>query len=82
MAVWKRPTGRALAMQAVLVAASAMAITANAETASPQAFVDGIYKHYLGKDSKGLVALQRSRHPPLFRAAAGRRHGQGFRRRA
>ena len=55
MAVWKRPTGRALAMQAVLVAASAMAITANAEIASPQAFVDGIYKHYLGQDSKGLA---------------------------
>jgi len=53
--VWKRPTGRALAMQAVLVAASAMAITANAEIASPQAFVDGIYKHYLGQDSKGLA---------------------------
>ena len=55
MAVWKRPTGRALAMQAVLVAASAMAITANAEIASPQPFVDGIYKHYLGQDSKGLA---------------------------
>jgi hypothetical protein len=51
----RRFMNRALAMQAVLVAASAMAFTAQAETASPQAFVDGIYKHYLGKDSKGLV---------------------------
>ena len=55
MAVWKRPTRRDLAIQAVLVAASAMAITANAEIASPQTFVDGIYRHYLGKDSKGLA---------------------------
>jgi Protein of unknown function (DUF3828) len=55
MAGWSRPTGRALAMQAVLVAASAMAITANAEIASPQPFIDGIYKHYLGKNSKGLA---------------------------
>src|ERR1700754_3785445 len=75
MAVWKRPTGRALAMQAVLVAASAMAITANAETASPQVFVDGIYKHYLGKDSKGLVlsdgtVIRRYFAPPLADAMA------------
>jgi hypothetical protein len=62
--------GRALAMQAVLVAASAMSITANAEIASPQAFVDGIYKHYLGKDSKGLALssaadIRRYFAPPL-----------------
>ena len=37
-----------------MVAASAMAFAATAEVASPQSFVDGIYKHYLGKDSKGL----------------------------
>jgi Protein of unknown function (DUF3828) len=69
MSVW-RPTGRALAMQAVMVAASAMAITANAEIASPQAFVDGIYKHYLGKNSKGLAlssdaVIRRYFAPPL-----------------
>jgi uncharacterized protein DUF3828 len=61
---------RSLAMQAVLVAASAMAIVANAETASPQSFVDGIYKHYLGKDSKGLplsseAEIRRYFAPPL-----------------
>ena len=61
---------RALAMQAVLVAASAMAIVANAETASPQSFVDGIYKQYLGKDSKGLplsneAEIRRYFAPPL-----------------
>src|SRR5215470_19642510 len=50
----RRFMGRALAMQAVLVAASALAITAAAETAPPQAFIDGIYKHYLGKDSTGV----------------------------
>jgi hypothetical protein len=51
----RRFMNRALAMQAVVVAASAMAFSATAETASPQAFVDGIYTHYLGKDSKGLA---------------------------
>ena len=61
----RRFMNRALAMQAVLVAASAMAFTATAETASPQSFVDGIYKHYLGKDSKGL---------PLSDSAAIRRY--------
>ncbi len=40
-------------MQAFLVAAGAMAFTATAEMASPQAFVDGIYKHYLAKQQKG-----------------------------
>src|SRR5688572_4736492 len=61
----RRFMNRALAMQAVLVAASAMAFTATAETASPQSFVDGIYKHYLGKESKGL---------PLSNSAAIRRY--------
>jgi hypothetical protein len=66
----RRFMNRALAMQAVLVAASAMAFTAQAETASPQSFVDGIYKHYLGKDSKGLPlsdngAIRRYFAPPL-----------------
>ena len=75
IAAWKKPMGRglmnrALAMQAVLVAASAMAITATAETTAPQAFVDGIYQHYLGKDSKGLVlsseaVIRRYFAPPL-----------------
>jgi Protein of unknown function (DUF3828) len=64
----RRSMNRALAMQAVLVAAAAMAIAANAETAPPQAFVDGIYKHYLGKNSKGLAlsndALIRRYFPP------------------
>jgi hypothetical protein len=61
---------RSLAMQAVLVAASAMAFAAAAETASPQSFVDGIYKHYLGKESKGLALssdaeIRRYFAPPL-----------------
>jgi hypothetical protein len=61
---------RGLAMQAVLVAASAMAFAATAETASPQSFIDGIYKHYLGKESKGLplssdAAIRRYFAPPL-----------------
>jgi hypothetical protein len=61
---------RALAMQAVLVAASAMAFTATAEIAPPQAFIDGIYKNYLGKDSKGLALssdaiIRRYFAPPL-----------------
>ena len=50
----RRLMNRALAMQAVLVAATAMALAANAEPVSPQPFVDSIYKHYLGKESKGL----------------------------
>ena len=79
MAVWKRPTGRALAMQAVLVAASAMAITANAEIASPQAFVDGIYKHYLerieGLVLSGEAVIRRYFAPPLADAMV-----RGFRR--
>ena len=66
----RRFMNRALAMQAVLVAASAMAFTATAEIASPQSFVDGIYKHYLGKESKGLslsdsAAIRRYFAPPL-----------------
>ena len=66
----RRSMNRALAMQAVLVAAAAMAIAANAETAPPQAFVDGIYKHYLGKNSKGLALsndalIRRYFAPPL-----------------
>ncbi len=61
---------RALAMQAVLVAAAALAFAATAETASPQSFVDGIYKHYLGKESKGLslssdAEIRRYFAPPL-----------------
>ena len=61
---------RSLAMQAVLVAASAMAITATAETESPHDFVDDIYKHYRGKDSKGLAlsneaVIRRYFAPPL-----------------
>jgi hypothetical protein len=66
----RRSMNRALAMQAVLVAAAAMAIAANAETAPPQAFVDGIYKYYLGKNSKGLALsndalIRRYFAPPL-----------------
>ena len=45
-------------------------VAATAEPASPQAFVDGIYKHYLGKDSKGLslssdAVIRRYFAPPL-----------------
>ena len=66
----RRLMNRALAMQAVMVAASAMAFAATAETTSPQSFVDGIYKHYLGKDSKGLplsseAEIRRYFAPPL-----------------
>ena len=66
----RRLMNRALAMQAVLVAAAAMSFTATAETVSPQIFVDGIYKHYLGKDSKGLALsseadIRRYFAPPL-----------------
>jgi uncharacterized protein DUF3828 len=66
----RRFMGRALAMQAVLVAAAAMSIAASAESGPPQAFVDGIYKHYLGKASKGLALsndaiIRRYFAPPL-----------------
>jgi hypothetical protein len=66
----RRFMSRALAMQAVLMAATALAFAAKAETASPQAFIDGIYKHYLGKDSKGLplsnnAEIRRYFAPPL-----------------
>jgi Protein of unknown function (DUF3828) len=75
MAMWDRPAGRALAMQACLVAAAALAVTAKAETASPRAFIDGIYQHYLGQDSKGLVlsgdtVIRRYFAPPLADAIA------------
>jgi hypothetical protein len=54
----------------VLAAIAVMTAAATAETASPQAFVDGIYKHYLGKDSKGLAlsnaaVIRRYFAPPL-----------------
>lgn len=49
----------------VLAAIAVMTAAATAETVPPQAFVDGIYKHYLGKDSKGL---------PLSNAAVIRRY--------
>jgi hypothetical protein len=66
---------RSLAMQAVLVAASAMAITANAETESPHDFIDDIYERYRGKGSKGLAlsneaAIRRYFAPPLADAIA------------
>ncbi|MBX9776939.1 MAG: YbjP/YqhG family protein [Xanthobacteraceae bacterium] len=69
----RRFMNRALAMQAVLVAASAMAFAAAAETASPQSFVEGIYKHYLGKESNGLplssdAVIRRYFAPPLAEA--------------
>jgi ABC-type phosphate transport system substrate-binding protein len=56
-----------LAAMAVMTAAAAAAA---AETASPQAFVAGIYQHYLGKDSKGLAlssdaVIRRYFAPPL-----------------
>jgi len=54
----------------VLAAIAVMTAAAAAETASPQAFVDGIYRHYLGKDSKGLAlssdaVIRRYFAPPL-----------------
>jgi len=66
----RRFMNRALAMQAVLVAATALAFAASAETASPQAFVDDIYERYLGKESKGLAlasaaVIRRYFAPPL-----------------
>ena len=71
----RRFMNRALAMQAVLVAATALAFAASAESASPQAFIDGIYKYYLGKESKGLAlsnaaAIRRYFAPPLADAIA------------
>lgn len=82
----RRFMNRALAMQAVLVAASAMAFTAQAETASPQSFVDGIYRAYVGKNSKGIslstdAAVRRYFAPPLSEAmvkdfAAARRRNE------
>ena len=43
---------------------------ATSSASSPQAFVDGIYRHYLGKDSKGLALaseadIRRYFAPPL-----------------
>ena len=63
----KRLFPRALA---VMVLMAVMAAAPSAETASPQAFVDGIYKHYLGKDSKGVALssdaiIRRYFAPPL-----------------
>lgn len=49
-----RTMGRDLAMQACLVAAAALAFAASAETASPQAFIEGIYRTYLDKNGKGI----------------------------
>lgn len=53
MPTWYRSTGRDLAMQACLVAASALAFTATAETSSPRDFVNGIYRPYLDKNANG-----------------------------
>lgn len=82
----RRFMGRALAMQAVLVAASALTFTASAETASPQSFVDGIYRAYVGNNSKGIslsndAAVRRYFAPPLSDAmvkdfAAARRRNE------
>jgi hypothetical protein len=44
---------RALAMLLCLSAFIVMTVAASAETASPQAFLDGIYKPYLSKTSRG-----------------------------
>lgn len=54
----------------LLAALAVMSVAATAETGSPQAFVDGIYRHYLGKDSKGLAlssaaVIRRYFAPPL-----------------
>lgn len=54
----------------LLAAMAVMTAAATAETASPQAFVDSIYKHYPGKDSKGLAlsndaVIRRYFAPPL-----------------
>lgn len=40
-------------MQACLVAAAALAFAATAETASPQDFIDSIYRPYLDKNANG-----------------------------
>ena len=55
--------GAAALMLMFLVSASALAAPAASET--PQAFLDAIYKNYLGKDSKGV---------PLDKAATIRRY--------
>jgi hypothetical protein len=59
--------GRAFAMFIALV--FAMTAVASAETTSPQAFVEGIYKHYRGKASKGVQldakTIPRYFGPPL-----------------
>jgi hypothetical protein len=54
MIVWCNLVKRAAAT--VLCAGSIMAtvLAAPAETSAPQTFVDGIYKQYLAKDSKGV----------------------------
>jgi hypothetical protein len=46
--------GRDLAMQACLVAATALVFAATAETVSPQTFVENIYRIYLDKNGKGI----------------------------
>jgi uncharacterized protein DUF3828 len=58
---------------AAMAAMAVMTAAATAESASPQAFIDGIYKHYLGKDSKGLAlsndaVIRRYFAPPLAAA--------------
>jgi hypothetical protein len=53
MPTWYRSTGRDLAMQACLVAAAALAFTATAEVATPQDFVDNIYRPYRNKNANG-----------------------------
>jgi Protein of unknown function (DUF3828) len=69
MTICYRLASRALAMLSAAMVV-AMAFTATAETASPQAFIDGIYKNYIGKESKGLVlsseaVIRRYFAPPL-----------------
>lgn len=71
--VWRRLTeGLAAALLGVaLCVSSALAAPAPAET--PQAFLDAIYKNYLGKELKGIdlskpAAIRRYFTPPLAAA--------------
>lgn len=70
MIIWYKLATRAAALVVSAAALIVMAFTAAAETASPQAFIDGIYKNYIGKDSKGLALsseaiIRRYFAPPL-----------------
>jgi Protein of unknown function (DUF3828) len=54
MTIGGRPMARALVLFALMAAAVALVLPAIAESASPQAFVDAIYRTYRGTNAQGI----------------------------